>query len=93
MIIILNSGAGFLGYLGHVPLNWNLMISFTIAASLGIIGGAYFSRFVKPKQLQRGFGYFLIAVATFVLFQNRNKFLSSYLLKEHPIRQEQSVHR
>ncbi|MBD2434951.1 MULTISPECIES: sulfite exporter TauE/SafE family protein [Fischerella] len=89
VIIILNSGAGFIGYLGHIPLNWNLMISFTIAASLGIIGGAYFSRFVKPRQLQRGFGYFLIAVATFVLFQNRNKFYSSYSPQQHPIRQEQ----
>ncbi|WP_315791231.1 sulfite exporter TauE/SafE family protein [Fischerella sp. JS2] len=89
VIIILNSGAGFIGYLGHIPLNWNLMISFTIAASLGIIGGAYFSRFVKPRQLQRGFGYFLIAVATFVLFQNRNKFYSSYFPQQHPIRQEQ----
>ncbi len=89
VIIIFNSGAGFIGYLGHVPLNWNLMISFTIAASLGIIGGAYFSRFVKPKQLQRGFGYFLIAVATFVLFQNRNKFHSSFSLQQDHIRQEQ----
>jgi len=43
LIITLNSVAGFLGYLGSVPLNWNLMATFTVAASLGTFGGAYLS--------------------------------------------------
>lgn len=34
LVIALNSVAGFLGYLGHVPLNWGLMGSFIVAASL-----------------------------------------------------------
>ncbi|WP_083775372.1 sulfite exporter TauE/SafE family protein [Gloeothece citriformis] len=74
VIIFLNSMAGFYGYLGRVPLNWNLIISFTIAASIGIITGAYLVKFIQAKQLQKGFGYFLLFMAAFVLWQNRTAF-------------------
>jgi uncharacterized membrane protein YfcA len=71
LIIIFNSVSGFLGYVGNVPLNWNLIFSFIIAASLGTIPGAYFAQFVSAQKLQKTFGYFLLAVAAVVLVQNR----------------------
>lgn len=74
LILIGNSATGFLGYINHQYLDWGLMGSFTIAASLGTIAGSYFSQFTQPQKLQKTFGYFLIAVATFVLFQNRHVF-------------------
>jgi hypothetical protein len=77
LIMTCSSTAGFLGYLGQVPLNWSLMGSFIVAASLGIVAGAYLARYVDAKQLQKAFGYFLLAVAAFVLFQNRHSFSSS----------------
>jgi hypothetical protein len=76
LIIACNSVAGFLGYLGQVPLNWSLMGSFIVAASLGIVAGAYLARYVDAKQLQKAFGYFLLVVAAFILFQNRQSFSS-----------------
>ncbi|WP_413173189.1 sulfite exporter TauE/SafE family protein [Anabaena azotica] len=72
LIIIFNSITGFLGYMGQVPLNWNLMFSFIIAASLGTIPGAYFAQYVPAQKLQKTFGYFLLAVAAVVLVQNRH---------------------
>ncbi|MGB7445238.1 MAG: sulfite exporter TauE/SafE family protein [Coleofasciculaceae cyanobacterium] len=69
LIIVFNSAAGFLGYLSHVDLDWQLMISFTLAAALGTISGAYLSKFIKSKQLEKGFGYFVLAVAVFVLIK------------------------
>jgi len=72
LIIIFNSVSGFLGYVGQVPLNWNLMFSFIIAASLGTIPGAYFAQYVPAQKLQKTFGYFLLAVAAVVLVQNRH---------------------
>ena len=93
LIITLNSVAGFLGYLGSVPLNWNLMATFTVAASLGTFGGAYLSQFVNPKQLQRGFGYFLLIVASFILFQNRSKIYPSQSTGEHNLQREQHYYR
>ncbi|AFZ13258.1 protein of unknown function DUF81 [Crinalium epipsammum PCC 9333] len=92
LIITLNSVAGFLGYLGSVPLDWNLMATFTLAASLGTFGGAYLSQFIQPKQLQRGFGYFLLIVASFILFQNRSKIYSFQSTGGQILQQAQHEH-
>lgn len=72
LIVALNSLAGFLGYIGQVPLDWRLMLSFMMAAGVGTLLGGQLSGRVKAHQLQRGFGYFLLAVAAFVLVQNRD---------------------
>ncbi|MDJ0659637.1 MAG: sulfite exporter TauE/SafE family protein [Crocosphaera sp.] len=69
LIITLNSVAGFLGYLGTVSLNWGLMATFTCVAAVGTFVGAYLSQYIQAQQLQKGFGYFLIAVATFIFIQ------------------------
>lgn len=82
VIIVANSITGFLGYLGHVRLDWHLIVSFIFAASLGTIPGAYLSRFVSAQKLQKIFGYFLLAVAAFVLVQNRQSVHMSRLLQE-----------
>jgi uncharacterized protein len=81
VIIFLNSVAGFLGYFGHVALNWNLIASFMVAASLGTVAGAYLVRFVKARHLQKAFGYFLLVMAGFILWQNRTAFYPSQTTK------------
>lgn len=70
LIIAGNSVAGLLGYLGHIDLNWRLTVSFTFAAGLGSVLGSYLGQFISARQLQKGFGYFLLAIATFVLVKN-----------------------
>jgi uncharacterized membrane protein YfcA len=70
IIITFNSMTGFLGYLSQVKLDWTLMISFTLAASLGTLTGAYLTRFIEAKNLQKGFGYFVLAVGIFVLIRH-----------------------
>ncbi len=72
LIIVFKSFAGFLGYLGQVSLNWNLTLSFIVAASAGTIPGAYLAQFVSANRLQKTFGYFLVAVAALILVQNRH---------------------
>jgi hypothetical protein len=79
LVIVLNSIAGFLGYLGRVNLNWELIGTFTVAASLGIVAGAYLVRFVQARHLQKAFGYFLLAMAAFIFWQNRTEFHSQKL--------------
>ncbi|MTJ51516.1 sulfite exporter TauE/SafE family protein [Anabaena sp. UHCC 0253] len=74
LILVANAVAGFLGYLGQVELDWQLIGTFIIAASSGSFFGAYLSQFIDGKKLQKYFGYFLLVVATFVLFQNQNGF-------------------
>jgi uncharacterized membrane protein YfcA len=70
IIITFKSITGFLGYLGQVNLDWNLMTSFTIAASSGTVTGAYLTRFIEAKALQKAFGYFVLAIGIFVLIQH-----------------------
>lgn len=82
LIIAANSTTGFLGYLGTVTLDWHLMISFIFAASLGTIPGAHLARFVSAQRLQKSFGYFLLAVAAFVLMQNRQSIQTSHTSEE-----------
>ncbi|MBF2067017.1 MAG: sulfite exporter TauE/SafE family protein [Calothrix sp. C42_A2020_038] len=69
IILALKSVTGFAGYFGRVPIDWNLLISFTIAASMGILVGSHLTKFTSPKQLEKGFGYFVLAVAIFVLIK------------------------
>jgi len=70
LIISANSLAGVLGYLGTVSFDWRLTLSLAVAAGLGTIVGSKLMPRVAVGQLQKGFGYFLLAVATFVLIQN-----------------------
>ncbi|MEY2985678.1 MAG: hypothetical protein RLZZ568_2295, partial [Cyanobacteriota bacterium] len=74
LIIGFNSIAGFAGYVGQVPLDYHLMISFTFLAGLGIVVGAYLSQYLDAKVLQKGFAYFLMAIAAFILLQQRDSF-------------------
>ncbi len=69
LIIALKSATAFWGYLGQVSLDWGIIISFTIAASLGTYGGAVLSHRIDASHLQKGFGYFVLAVSIFVLIQ------------------------
>lgn len=93
VIIALNSTAGFAGYLGQdLPLDLGLMASFTLCAGIGIFLGAYLSNFVEAKQLQKGFGYFLVAVSAFILFQQRESFRSNAVRPQN-LRETYSVRR
>jgi len=67
LIIAFNSVTGVIKYLSHVSIDWQLTIFFTLAATIGTVSGAYLSRFIQAKELQKGFGYFVLAVAIFVL--------------------------
>ena len=62
LIITFKSATGFIGYLDRVIIDWNLMLTFTTVAILGVIWGAYFSGKIRSEKLQQGFGYFLIAI-------------------------------
>jgi hypothetical protein len=70
LIIALKSVTGFLGYLGQVELDWQLIASFTTAASFGTFLGVYLVPFIKSQQLQKGFSYFLVLMAGFILWQD-----------------------
>lgn len=68
LIIAFKSVTGFLGYVGQVEMNWTLISTFTLAASMGTVGGTYLGRFINAKVLQTSFGYFILCFAVVMLF-------------------------
>ncbi|TAE55355.1 MAG: sulfite exporter TauE/SafE family protein [Nostocales cyanobacterium] len=67
VIIALKSITGFIGYFGFIDIDINLIFTFTLAASLGMLIGANFTRYIQGKDIKKAFGYFVILVAIFML--------------------------
>lgn len=69
VIIALNALSGFAGYLGHVPIDWPLVGTFTGLAAAGTVAGSFWSRRVPQARLKQMFAYLLIVVALYVLYR------------------------
>jgi uncharacterized membrane protein YfcA len=69
-IIALKAMTGFAGYLGSISIDINLIFTFTLAASTGTLIGAYLTQFIQGKDIEKAFGYFVILVALFMLFES-----------------------
>lgn len=69
VVITLKSFAGFVGYLGSTPVQWDVAGYVTAAAVVGsFLGGRLAGRFA-PEVLRQGFAWFVVAMATFILGQ------------------------
>lgn len=67
VVIAMKSFAGLAGHLGHVDVDWRITLAITAAAVIGsVIGGRLAERIPGPV-LRRGFGWFVLAMAAFVL--------------------------
>jgi len=71
VVIALNATSGVLGYVGQTPIDWSLVAWFTLLSSVGILAGARWSARIPAALLRRGFPLLLIALAVFLLWQNR----------------------
>lgn len=61
---------GFLGYLGHVRLDWVAMAVVAAGTLPGIALGGYLHQFVPQSILRRGFAVFLVIMAAFIFVEN-----------------------
>jgi uncharacterized protein len=69
VVITMKSFAGFAGYAATVPIDWETGLAISLAAVLGSIGGGLLARRVKPAALRAAFGWFVVAMAIFILGQ------------------------
>jgi uncharacterized protein len=67
LIIAINSLLGFTGDIGNIAIDWVFLLLFTAISILGVFIGIYLNRFVNEPQLKRGFGWFALAMALFIL--------------------------
>jgi uncharacterized membrane protein YfcA len=69
LVIAMNTLAGFLGVAGAVPLDFKLSLIISGAAVLGSIAGGFLACRISPRALKSGFGWFVTAMAFFILAQ------------------------
>lgn len=69
LVIAMKSFAGFTGYAGSVAIDWPLAFAVTGAAVGGSLAGSALAGRVPQALLRRGFAWFVIVMAAFVLLQ------------------------
>ena len=67
LVIVLKSGAAFLGYLSHVAIDYSTAGAITACAIGGSFVGARLARVVDPASLRRAFAGFVLAMACLIL--------------------------
>lgn len=78
-VIAANSFAGWLGHLGREPFAWGMTGAFLLAALAGIAAGVRLGGKIQAATLRRVFGWFVLAVAGFVMAKNWQSFVPSSL--------------
>ena len=71
-IVAVKSYAGFAGYAGAVDIDYGMMAVFTAVAIAGSVAGTRLAYRLSADTLKRGFGVFLMLVASYILV---NQFL------------------
>ncbi len=67
LIIAVKSLMGFLGDLKHVEVDWGFLLTFTMLSIAGIFLGIYLNKFIDGKKLKKGFGYFVLIMAIYIV--------------------------
>ncbi|WNG87568.1 sulfite exporter TauE/SafE family protein [Mycobacterium sp. ITM-2016-00317] len=69
IVIAMKSFAGLGGYLSSVQINWTVALAVTAAAVVGALVGARLTAKADPDALRKGFGWFVLAMASVILAQ------------------------
>jgi uncharacterized membrane protein YfcA len=69
LIIFINSGIGFAGDLHHSMIDWSFLLLFGAFSVSGIFVGMYISKFISGAMLKPAFGWFILAVGTFMIME------------------------
>ncbi len=77
LIIVLNTLAGFSGYLGHVHVDYALVGAITVAAIAGSFVGSRLARRTDPEALRRGFAGFVAVMAAVILVREADAWVTT----------------
>jgi uncharacterized membrane protein YfcA len=69
MIIAAKSLIGFTGDLGKQTMDWNLLLSVTALAIVGIFIGNAMSKKVSADRLKKGFGWFVLVMGIYIILK------------------------
>lgn len=68
VIITINSLIGFTGDIQNIDIQWTFLLIFSALTIVGIVLGGYASKNVSGKQLKKGFGYFTLFMACYIIY-------------------------
>ena len=77
LVIVLNSLAGFVGYVAHVRIEPALVAAVAACAIAGSFAGSRLTRLVHPSSLRRAFAGFVLAMAAVILVREANLVLQT----------------
>lgn len=69
LIIAAKSLIGFIGDVENLEIDWTFLISFTALSIIGIFIGTGINKFINGKKLKKGFGWFVLLMALFILIK------------------------
>jgi len=69
IIIAMKSLIGFLGDVQNIAIDWPFLIMFTSISVVGIYIGIYMAKFISGKNLKKGFGWFTLLMAGYIIFK------------------------
>lgn len=69
LIIAVKSLIGFLGDLGNVDIDWTFLLTFAALSVVGILLGVYLNHFIDGKKLKKGFGWFVLIMAVYIVLK------------------------
>ncbi|WP_298345048.1 sulfite exporter TauE/SafE family protein [uncultured Algibacter sp.] len=69
IIVTINSLIGFIGDVQTLDIQWTFLLIFTGISILGIILGVFLSKFISGKKLKKSFGYFVLIMATYIIYK------------------------
>ncbi len=69
LIIAVKSLIGFVGDIQNLEINWIFLLVFTALSIAGIFVGIYLNRFIGGEKLKKGFGWFVLFMALYIMFK------------------------
>lgn len=69
LIISAKSLIGFLGDVQTLTIDWGFLLTFTVISIIGVLIGMYISKFISDNKLKKGFGWFVIAMAIYIIYK------------------------
>ncbi|MDA7559105.1 sulfite exporter TauE/SafE family protein [Flavobacteriaceae bacterium] len=69
IIISMKSLIGFLGDIQNIVIDWTFLIMFTAISVIGIYIGIYIAQFISGTNLKKGFGWFTLLMACYIIFR------------------------
>lgn len=72
LIIAIKSLIGFIGDVENMAIEWGFLLLFTAIAVVGIFFGIWLNKYINGKKLKKGFGWFVLIMAFYILFKELN---------------------